>query len=854
LFSLPFSQKASEIFQITQSNVESRNNSIIVPEHLFEVLLENDYEVTLRILEKCKVNIFELKKQIINYLAKIPIVTGNVVQATPDKNFLNFLQKAKNISSANKDEVITTDVLLLAYSSITNNMNNKNIDYTLPHQEIENEIKEMRLGREATGSDPESQINSLKKFTRNITEEAMKGKTDPVIGRDEEIRRTLQVLARRTKNNPVLIGEPGVGKTAIVEGLAQRIINNDIPETLKNTKLLALDLGSLLAGAKYRGEFEERLKSILHEINHSKQQIILFIDELHTLVGAGSAEGAMDASNMLKPALARGDLHCIGATTLDEYSKHIEKDAALARRFQPIFAGEPNVDETISILRGLKNRYEAHHGVRISDNAIISAVKLSDRYITDRFMPDKAIDLMDEAASRRRIELDSKPEKLDEVDRRLIQLRIEDQALLNEKDEHSISRLEELKKEIVELEGESKKLNKHWSSQKNLSEQNKKLQDDLDEAKRELVSAQREGRLEDAGRLTYQKIPELQLKLEKADTNQKGEISLAKVSHKEIASVVSKWTGVPIEEMLREERDKLISMEEHISHFVVGQERAIQSVSNSIRRSRSGVSDPSKPTGSFMFLGQTGVGKTELAKSLAKFLFGEDKALTRIDMSEYMEKHSISRLIGAPPGYVGYDQGGSLTEIIKRRPYQVILFDEIEKAHAEVMNLLLQVLDEGRLTDNRGKLIDFKNTIIILTSNLGYQHFDDISEISQIREKVYVELKNKFRPEFLNRIDDIIIFETLSNESLKEIVSIQLGILTKRLESKNIRLKFQDRVIERIAKDGKDKDYGARPIKRTIQNLIEDPLSKKILSNEIKSGDLIEIDSGEIGEMIIKKG
>tara|TARA_B100001996_G_scaffold382994_1_gene376714 strand:- start:213 stop:2777 length:2565 start_codon:yes stop_codon:yes gene_type:complete len=854
LFSLPFSQKASEIFQITQSNVESRNNSIIVPEHLFEVLLENDYEVTLRILEKCKVNIFELKKQIINYLAKIPIVTGNAVQATPDKNFLNFLQKAKNISSVNKDEVITTDVLLLAYSSITNNMNNKNIDYTLPHQEIENEIKEMRLGREATGSDPESQINSLKKFTRNITEEAMKGKTDPVIGRDEEIRRTLQVLARRTKNNPVLIGEPGVGKTAIVEGLAQRIINNDIPETLKNTKLLALDLGSLLAGAKYRGEFEERLKSILHEINHSKQQIILFIDELHTLVGAGSAEGAMDASNMLKPALARGDLHCIGATTLDEYSKHIEKDAALARRFQPIFAGEPNVDETISILRGLKNRYEAHHGVRISDNAIISAVKLSDRYITDRFMPDKAIDLMDEAASRRRIELDSKPEKLDEVDRRLIQLRIEDQALLNEKDEHSISRLEELKKEIVELEGESKKLNKLWSSQKNLSEQNKKLQDDLDEAKRELVSAQREGRLEDAGRLTYQKIPELQLKLEKADTNQKGEISLAKVSHKEIASVVSKWTGVPIEEMLREERDKLISMEEHISHFVVGQERAIQSVSNSIRRSRSGVSDPSKPTGSFMFLGQTGVGKTELAKSLAKFLFGEDKALTRIDMSEYMEKHSISRLIGAPPGYVGYDQGGSLTEIIKRRPYQVILFDEIEKAHAEVMNLLLQVLDEGRLTDNRGKLIDFKNTIIILTSNLGYQHFDDISEISEIREKVYVELKNKFRPEFLNRIDDIIIFETLSNESLKEIVSIQLGILTKRLESKNIRLKFQDRVIERIAKDGKDKDYGARPIKRTIQNLIEDPLSKKILSNEIKSGDLVEIDSGEIGEMIIKKG
>ena len=852
MFSFPFSQKASEIFQITQSNAKARNNSIIVPEHLFEALLENDHEVSLEILKKCKVNILELKKEITHYLNKIPKVTGNSVQASPDKNFLKFLQEAQNVSKVNNDEVITTDVLLLAYTSINKNSNNS-INYSLPHKEIENEINKMRLGREATGSNPESQINSLNKFTRDITEEAIKGKIDPVIGRDEEIRRTLQVLARRTKNNPVLIGEPGVGKTAIVEGLAQRIINNDIPETLKDTKLLALDLGSLLAGAKYRGEFEERLKSILYEISNSKKQVILFIDELHTLVGAGSAEGAIDASNMLKPALARGDLHCIGATTLDEYSKHIEKDAALARRFQPIFAGEPNIDETISILRGLKHRYEAHHGVKISDNAIISAVKLSDRYITDRFMPDKAIDLMDEAASRRRIELDSKPEKLDEVDRRLIQLRIEDQALVHEKDEYSVSRLKELKKEIVELEEESKKLNEFWKSQKNLSDQNKRLQDDLDDARRELVSAQREGRLEDAGRLTYQKIPELQLKIKKADTNQKGKISLAKVSHKEIASVVSKWTGVPIEEMLREERYKLIDMEEHISQFVVGQDRAIQSISNSIRRSRSGVSDPSKPMGTFMFLGQTGVGKTELAKSLAKFLFGEDKALTRIDMSEYMEKHSISRLIGAPPGYVGYDQGGSLTEIIKRRPYQVILFDEIEKAHVEVLNLLLQVLDEGRLTDNRGKLIDFKNTIIILTSNLGYQYFDEVNETSTIKDKVFAELKNSFRPEFLNRIDDIIIFESLSNESLKEIVSIQLGLLTKRLESKNITLKFKDTVIERISKDGKDRDYGARPIKRSIQNLIEDPLSKKILSNEINTGDNIEIDSGEIGELIIKR-
>ena len=851
MISLPFSENAAEIFQLTEKNALERNNPYIFPEHMIEVLLDKDKEITQPILKECNIDINSFHEKITDFLNKLPTVTGSNSSPSPDKSFLSFLKSTQKICKEYGDEVITKELLLLAYSEFNSEIQN-NIDFVLPHQKIKDQIDKMRLGRKASGPNPENQINSVAKYTRDITNEAIKGKIDPVIGRDEEIRRALQVIARRTKNNPVLIGEPGVGKTAIVEGLAQRITNNDVPETLKNTKVLALDLGSLLAGAKYRGEFEERLKSILYEISNSKESIILFIDELHTIVGAGSAEGAMDASNMLKPALARGDIHCIGATTLDEYRKHIEKDAALARRFQPIFTGEPNIDETISILRGLKERYEAHHGVRISDRAIIAAVKLSDRYITDRFMPDKAIDLMDEAASRRRIELDSKPEELEEIDRQLILLKIEKQAIQNEKDESSIKRLKQLDLDLELLGKKSDKLNTIWNSQKHLSEKNKKFQDDLDEARQELIVAQREGRLEDAGKLMYQVIPELKSDIEKNKTDQKGKISLATVTDKEIALIVSKWTGVPVEEMLQEERDKLIEMENYLSKTVVGQEKAIKSVSNAIRRSKSGISDPSKPMGSFIFLGQTGVGKTELAKTLAKFLFGDEKALVRVDMSEYMEKHSVSRLIGAPPGYVGYDQGGSITEIIKKRPYQVILFDEIEKAHIDVINLLLQVLDEGRLTDSQGKLIDFKNTILILTSNVGYENFSLNLDKKQIHEKVNQELKNTFRPEFLNRVDEIIIFETLTKDNFKDIISIQLEELAKRVESQSIKLNIDVSAIERISKDGIDFEYGARPIKRTIQNLIENPLSSKIISGAIKSGDLVNISSGEIGEMAFK--
>ncbi len=847
--SLPFSEKSKKLLESTSFNSVNRKNGSISPEHLFEEILKDIYGVPVLLLKEQGVAINPLKNEVANYLSSLSTVHGENINPVPDQKFVKLLQTVNQKANEFGDEVITIELFLLGLSNsdgFSQKVLNKN---GITNDRLMVAIQNMRKGKKASGLNPEENRNSLEKYTRDVTNDARDGKTDPVIGRDEEIRRTLQVLSRRTKNNPVLIGEPGVGKTAIVEGLAMRIINNDVPEMLKDKKLLALDLGSLLAGTKYRGEFEERLKSILKELSEEQEKIILFIDELHTLVGAGAAEGSIDASNMLKPSLARGELHCIGATTLDEYRQHIEKDAALARRFQPIIVGEPDVEETISILRGLKERYEAHHGVRIADSALVAASKLSNRYLTERFMPDKAIDLMDEAASRRRMELDSKPEKLDEIDRRIIQLKIEREALQNEMDEGSKTRLDELKDELKGLEKESSTMTKLWKKQKELSDCARNFQDELDNARKDLILAQRDGRLEDAGKLTYQIIPELQNKIEEASKNEKGEEALATVNETEIAEVVSRWTGVPVGQILKGELDKINSMEEDLTKLVIGQEKAVRKVCEAIKRARSGIADNTRPLGSFLFLGQTGVGKTELARNLAKILFGDDKALLRIDMSEYMEKHSVSRLIGAPPGYVGYDQGGTITESIRRRPYQVILFDEIEKAHLEVVNILLQVLDDGHLTDGQGRQVNFKNTIIILTSNIGSENF---SHSSNVEEKVIDELKNTFKSEFINRIDEIVVFNLLGEEDLEKIIKIQIDNLKNRLNEKNIFIDIDDRVISRIASEGFDQEYGARPVKRVIRQLIENPISSKILSGEIEEGNKIKISSGDIGGLVFE--
>ena len=851
---LPLSETSGSVLRQSYIGASKRSNGTIVSEHILESLLWNELNTVVLILKQIGVNVHGLKESISEYLSSLPVIEGKNIEPVPEKSFYKVIKTAENNALVFKDEVITIEMFLLGCLESNSSIINFLTKYGVHKKDVNNEIKKMRKGKSASGFNSEGNINCLEKYTRDITNDALEGRTDPVIGRDEEIRRTLQVLARRTKNNPVLIGEPGVGKTALVEGLAMRIVNNDVPELLKNKKLLALDLGSLLAGAKYRGEFEERLKSILSELNNDPDSFILFIDELHTLVGAGASEGSIDAANMLKPSLARGELHCIGATTLDEYRQHIEKDAALARRFQPVFVGEPNITETISILRGLKERYEVHHGVRITDAALVSAATLSFRYITDRFMPDKAIDLMDEAASRRRMELDSKPEKLDELDRRLIQLKIEREGLQGENDNGSKVRLLELNKEIDTLELDSKKMNKIWRDQKQLSDNTRLLQDKLDNARQDLINSQREGKLEEAGKLTYQIIPEIQSRIENASIDDKGKVALATVNEKEIASVVSRWTGVPVEEMMQEEIEKLNRMEEDLSAYVVGQDKAIKLVSNAIKRSRAGVSDPSKPMGSFLFMGQTGVGKTELAKSLAFILFGNQKSLLRIDMSEYMEKHSVSKLIGAPPGYIGFEQSGSVTEVVRRKPYQVILFDEIEKAHPDVMNILLQVLDDGLLTDSHGRIINFTNTIIILTSNLGSEPLvngnQSLSEKNGVEAILYDKLKTNFRAEFLNRIDDIIVFDNLTELDLEKIVKIQLSTLIKRLSLKNILLNVDDLTLKRVVKECFSSEYGARPLKKAIRQFIENPISSKILSGEIKSGDQVNISSGEIGGLI----
>ncbi|HTV70430.1 MAG TPA: ATP-dependent chaperone ClpB, partial [Rhizobiaceae bacterium] len=715
-------------------------------------------------------------------------------------------------------------------------------------QALEKAVQDLRKGRTADSASAEGSYDALKKYARDLTQAARDGKIDPVIGRDEEIRRTIQVLSRRTKNNPVLIGEPGVGKTAIVEGLALRIVNGDVPESLKDKQLMALDMGALIAGAKYRGEFEERLKAVLNEVTAAAGNIILFIDEMHTLVGAGKADGAMDASNLLKPALARGELHCVGATTLDEYRKHVEKDAALARRFQPVFVNEPTVEDTVSILRGLKEKYEQHHKVRISDSALVSAATLSNRYITDRFLPDKAIDLVDEAASRLRMQVDSKPEALDEVDRRIMQLKIEREALKLEKDDASRDRLERLEKELAGLEEESAAVTAKWQAEKQKLGLAAELKKQIDDARNELAIAQRRGEFQKAGELAYGRIPELEKKLVEAEAQDgKGGMVEEVVTPSHVAHIVSRWTGIPVDKMLEGEREKLLRMEDELAVRVVGQGEAVQAVSKAVRRARAGLQDPNRPLGSFMFLGPTGVGKTELTKALANFLFDDENAMVRIDMSEFMEKHSVARLIGAPPGYVGYEEGGALTEAVRRRPYQVVLFDEIEKAHPDVFNVLLQVLDEGRLTDGQGRTVDFRNTLIIMTSNLGAEYLVSLADgedVDKVRDEVMAVVKASFRPEFLNRVDEVILFHRLQRQEMGKIVQIQLKRLEKLLADRKITLDLDDDAVQWLAQKGYDPAYGARPLKRVIQKELQDPLAEKILMGDILDGSTVKVTAG----------
>jgi ATP-dependent Clp protease ATP-binding subunit ClpB len=848
-----YTDRSRGFVQSAQSLAQREGHQQFAPEHLLKVLLDDPEGLAAGLIDRAGGNSRAALAATEAALAKRPKISGGGAgQVYLDPALGRVFDAAEKAGEKAGDSFVTVERLLLALAVEKGTEAGKILaNAGVTPQTLNAAIEALRKGRTADSASAENAYDALKKYARDLTQAARDGKLDPVIGRDEEIRRTIQVLSRRTKNNPVLIGEPGVGKTAIVEGLALRIINGDVPESLQDKKLLALDLGALIAGAKYRGEFEERLKAVMQEVTGAAGLYILFIDEMHTIVGAGKADGAMDASNLLKPALARGDLHCIGATTLDEYRKHVEKDAALARRFQPVYVDEPSVEDTISILRGLKDRYESHHKVKITDGALVAAATLSHRYIADRFLPDKAIDLVDEAAARLRMQIDSKPEELDNLDREIVRLKIEQEALKKERDAASKDRLKRLEKDLAQLEEKADALTAKWKSEKDKLNSAAELQKQLDKAKNDLADAVRRGDYQKAGELQYGTVPELEKKLKAGESATASTVVASEaVTADNVASVVSRWTGIPVDRMLEGERDKLLKMEDKIGQRVVGQADAVHSVSTAVRRARAGLQDPNRPIGSFMFLGPTGVGKTELTKALAEFMFDDEHALIRIDMSEYMEKHSVARLIGAPPGYVGYEEGGALTEAVRRRPYQVVLFDEIEKAHPDVFNVLLQVLDDGRLTDGQGRTVDFRNTLIIMTSNLGAEYLVQLGEeedTDKVRDLVMAEVRSHFRPEFLNRVDEIILFHRLKREHMGRIVDIQMLRLQKLLEDRKITLTLEPKGREWLADKGYDPAYGARPLKRVIQKSVQDPLAELILSGKIKDGEKVVISAGKQG-------
>lgn len=846
-----FTDRAKGFLQSAQTIAIRHGHQRLTPTHLLKALIDDEEGMASGLIQRAGGRIELIVAELDLALKKIPVVSSSGSNLAPslDSESIRILDEAEQIATKAGDTFVTVERLLSALLLATHTAAGKTLKGAgVDPRLLEKVITELRKGKAANSSNAESSYDAMKRFARDLTEWAREGKLDPVIGRDEEIRRTIQILARRTKNNPALIGEPGTGKTAIAEGLAIRIANGDVPDSLKGRALMSLDMGALIAGAKYRGEFEERLKSVLDEVKSSDGQIILFIDEMHTLIGAGASEGSMDASNLLKPPLSRGELHCIGATTLDEYQKHVEKDPALQRRFQSVYIDEPSVADSISILRGLKEKYELHHGVNITDNALVAAAELSNRYIQNRFLPDKAIDLMDEAASRIRMEVESKPEAIEVLDRRIIQLKIEETALAKESDKASKSRLSSLKEELANLEEKSGALTHRWQNERDKIQAESRLKEKLETAKLELDQAQREGDLGKAGELSYGRIPEIEKQIEEARGQAENALLREEVTEEDIAAVVSRWTGIPIDKMMAGEREKLLKMEEWLGQRVIGQTEAVKAVSKAVRRSRAGLQDPSRPLGSFLFLGPTGVGKTELTKALAEFLFDQEDAMVRIDMSEYMEKHSVARLIGSPPGYVGYDDGGTLTEAVRRRPYQVILFDEVEKAHSDVFNVLLQVLDDGRLTDGQGRVVDFSNTLIVLTSNLGSQFLSQMNEgqrVSDVEPQVMEVVRSHFRPEFLNRLDEILLFHRLEVEHMAPIVSIQVDRVQELLAKRNIKIDLTDAALRWLGRVGYDPVYGARPLRRTVQRYLQDPIASMILEGSLEEGAIIYVDEGD---------